>query len=34
MFACIGVVAAALGGLALAGVRRRIRHEPSAVLET
>ena len=32
MFACIGVVAAALGGLALAGVRRRIR-EPSAVLE-
>ena len=33
MFACIGVVAAALGGLALAGMRRRIRHRPSAVLE-
>ena len=34
MFACIGVIAAVLGGLALAGVRRRVGGGPSAVLET
>jgi MFS family permease len=34
MFAALGVVAAVLGGLALAGVGRRLRHDPSAVLET
>ena len=34
MFAVIGVVAAVLGGLALAGVHRRVRRGPSAVLET
>ena len=33
MFAVLGVVAAVLGGLALAGVHRRVRREPSAVLE-
>ncbi len=33
MFAVIGVVAAVLGGLALAGLDRRARGEPSAVLE-
>jgi MFS family permease len=33
MFACIGVVAAVLGGLALAGVHRRVRRGHSAVLE-
>jgi MFS family permease len=34
MFAGIGVVAAVLGGLALVGLDRRSRGEPSAVLET
>ena len=34
MFAALGVVAAVLGGLALAGVGRRLRRDPSAVLET
>jgi hypothetical protein len=34
MFACLGVVAAVLGGLALVGVRRRVEGEPSAVLES
>jgi MFS family permease len=34
MFACIGVIAAVLGGLALAGVRRRVGGGPSAVLES
>ena len=33
MFAVIGVIAAAFGGLALAGLDRRSRREPSAVLE-
>ena len=33
MFAGIGVVAAVLGGLALVGLDRRARREPSAVLE-
>ena len=33
-FAVLGVVAAALGGLALVGVRRRIDDDRSAVLET
>jgi MFS family permease len=33
MFALLGVVAAVLGGLALAGVRRRVGGEPSAVLK-
>jgi MFS family permease len=33
MFALLGVVAALLGGLALAGVRRRVGGEPSAVLK-
>jgi MFS family permease len=33
LFALLGVVAAALGGLALVGVRRRIGDEPSAVLK-
>jgi MFS family permease len=33
-FALLGVVAAALGGLALVGVRRRVHTEPSAVLKT
>jgi dipeptide/tripeptide permease len=33
MFAGIGVIAAVLGGLALAGLDRRARREPSAVLE-
>ena len=32
MFAVLGVVAAVLGGLALAGVGRRLRRDPSAVL--
>ena len=34
LFAALGVVAAALGGLALVGVRRRIDDDRSAVLET
>jgi predicted MFS family arabinose efflux permease len=34
MFAALGVVAAVLGGLALAGLHRRVRREPSALLET
>ena len=34
MFAGLGVVAAVLGGLALAGVGRRLRRDPSALLET
>jgi MFS family permease len=34
MFAALGVVAAVLGGLALAGVGRRVRRDRSAVLET
>ncbi len=34
MFAALGVVAAVLGGLALAGVGRRLRRDRSAVLET
>jgi dipeptide/tripeptide permease len=34
MFAGIGVLAAVLGGLALVGLDRRGRREPSAVLET
>jgi MFS family permease len=34
MYAALGVVAAVLGGLALAGVGRRLRRDPSAVLET
>jgi predicted MFS family arabinose efflux permease len=34
MYACLGVIAAILGGLALAGVHRRVRRPPSAVLET
>jgi MFS family permease len=34
MFAALGVVAAALGGLALVGVHRRVRRRASAVLET
>jgi MFS family permease len=34
MFALLGIVAAALGGLALAGVRGRMGREPSTVLET
>jgi MFS family permease len=34
LFAVIGVVAAVLGGLALAGLDRRARGGPSAVLET
>jgi predicted MFS family arabinose efflux permease len=33
-FALLGVVAAALGGLALVGVRRRVDAQPSAVLKT
>jgi len=33
MFAAIGVVAAAFGGLALAGLDRTARREGSAVLE-
>jgi hypothetical protein len=33
MFAAIGVVAAVLGGLALAGLDRRARRGTSAVLE-
>jgi MFS family permease len=33
MYACIGVIAAILGGLALAGVHRRVGRGPSAVLE-
>ena len=33
IFACLGVVAAALGGLALVGVHRRVRRRASAVLE-
>jgi MFS family permease len=33
MFACIGVIAAVLGGLALVGLDRRARSKPSAVLE-
>jgi hypothetical protein len=33
MFAVIGVVAAAFGGLALAGLDRTARRERSAVLE-
>jgi len=34
MYAALGVVAAVLGGLALAGVGRRLRRDRSAVLET
>src|SRR5262245_25664 len=34
LFACLGVVAAVLGGLALAGVHRRVRRRGSALLET
>ena len=34
MYAVLGVVAAVLGGLALAGVHRRVRRNPSALLET
>jgi DHA1 family multidrug resistance protein B-like MFS transporter len=34
MFACLGVVAAVLGGLALAEVKRRVGQDRSAVLET
>ncbi len=34
MFACIGVIAAVLGGLALVGVHRRVRRRASALLET
>ena len=33
MFACLGVVAAVLGGLALAGVRGRVEEEAAAALE-